>query len=378
MKVTIRDAALIKELRPLEVAAYLRATGWEQQTTEKGQWSIWTKGDDHELLLPLQQEFGDFALRMSEVLQLLQQVEGRSQQTIFNDLLTTGSDIVRVRFAGARLTDGSMPIDEYAKVCQHAREMMLVSACSALQTRAVWPNRRPTQATEYLQGVLIGQSERGSYVLTIHSRVSPSLQPGQRTLEIEEPFPRQVVERLALSLNALQQATEQAAMNGDTMKPFHEAVNHGVNANLCDVVAGLVGGDHGDPTRRVDVSFSWSRSRPIVGEKPALISFRQEHIPLVTEAARLFRATSPVEDTELRGSVIKLERQDNQKEGKVTVLGFIDDQPRKIWFMLNDPDYQIAIEAHRQGQPISCSGTLVRTGKPFELRDVRNIRMDSD
>ena len=92
MKAILRDSALIKELRPLEIAAYLRSTGWTQQSSSEGKWSIWVKDDAYEILLPLQREYRDFALRMSEALQLLEHVEQRSQLSIFNDLLAMPND----------------------------------------------------------------------------------------------------------------------------------------------------------------------------------------------------------------------------------------------------------------------------------------------
>lgn len=375
MKAVLRDAVLLKELRPLEIAAYLRSTGWTQQTSVEGKWTVWVKDDAYEIVLPLQREFRDFALRMSEVLQLLEQVEGRSQLMIFNDLQTTGADIIRVRLVDPDLADGSISIDEYAKTAQQAREMMWAAACSAIQPKAVWPARRPAQATDYLKGVRIGQSERGSYVLTIHSRVAPFLRSGQGVLDLEEPFPRQVVGGLSHALNAMQRAAEQSAITG--LQAFNDVIQEGVSANLCDAVTGLAGGSL-EHFRKVEISFSWSRSRPIAKPMPVLVSFQEDRMPFIAEAARLLRENSPIEGFDLQGPVVKLERQEGQGKGRVTIFGFVEESPRKIAMWLEEPDYQMALEAHSKRQTISCSGTLKKAGRGFELQSVHSFRADID
>ncbi|MBF0628149.1 MAG: hypothetical protein HQL91_07995 [Magnetococcales bacterium] len=376
MKAMLRDSALMKELRPLEIAAYLRSTGWTQQSSSEGKWAVWVKDDEYEILLPLQREYRDFALRMSETLQLLEDVEQRSQLMIFNDLLTTGADVIRIRLVDPALADGSIPIDEHAKIAQQAREMMLSAACSTIQPKAVLPTRRPTQAMDYMKGVRIGQSERGSYILTIHSRVAPLLRSGQGVLDVEEPFPRQVVGRLSIALHAMQRAAEQAAVSED-LQSFSDAISEGVSANLCDAVTGLAGGGD-EHARRVDISFSWSRNRPLVQEMPTMVSFQEDRMPFIAEAGRLLRESSPLEDCDLQGPVVKLERHEGQEKGRVTILGFVDEKPRKISMLLEEQDYQVAIDAHKKEQTISCSGTLKKVGRGFELQAIRSLHADID
>ncbi|MEO5362948.1 MAG: hypothetical protein H7838_04920 [Magnetococcus sp. DMHC-8] len=375
MKIALCDANLLNGLRPLEFAAYLRSTGWTRQDSVAGQWATWVKDDDYEILLPLQQGFRDFALRMSEALRVLEQVENRSQWMIFNDLQMTGVDLIRVCLMDQDLSDGSLSMDENVKIAQYARDMMLAAASSAIRPQAVWPTRCPAQAVDYLKGVRIGQSERGSYVLTIQSRVTPLLQPTQGVLDLEEPFPRQVVERLSHGLATMLRAAEQSATEG--VRVFDAAIAEGVSANLCDAVVGLAGNNE-ERSRRMHISFSWSRNRPTARHMPALIAFPADRIPFIAEAARLLRANAPVENFDLQGPVVKLERQEGQEKGRVTILGFVEAKPRKIAMCLEDHQYNIAIAAHRQQQTISCSGTLTKVGRGFELQSVHSLQADME
>ncbi len=71
MRVDIRDVKAVRALRPLEVAAYLRANGWTQSHIAPGREAIWTSvagGEEYEILLPLDQTRPDFSLRMGDLL----------------------------------------------------------------------------------------------------------------------------------------------------------------------------------------------------------------------------------------------------------------------------------------------------------------------
>ena len=139
---------------------------------------------------------------------------------------------------------------------------MLAAACAALDKRVYYATRKAQRVMEYLARVRLGQSERGSYVLTILSPVAPELRPIQGELplpaEILEPYERRVARSAACeALIALDEAARQAATNGD-MGPFHAAVRRGVSANLCDAIVGL---STVSPGEDLDIHITWSRSR---------------------------------------------------------------------------------------------------------------------
>ncbi|HUU81883.1 MAG TPA: hypothetical protein VM243_00140 [Phycisphaerae bacterium] len=313
---------------------------------------------------------------MGDILRTLEAVEERSQIEILSDLFTASADVVRLRIPEAEGSDGTIPIEEGAQVIQKARDMMMAAACAAIDRRPYFPTRKPNKATEYLRKVRMGQTERGSYVVTIISPVAPALAPGEgeRLFEVEDPFERQVTTTLAQALAAMQGAAEQAAATGN-LTAFQDAVPKGVTANLCDAVAGFC---RGEGYRGLNVAFSWSRSRPVATGVAREISLEPDAMPMIEEAGRVFRETSDLDDFELRGPVVKLERGEGEATGKVTVLGFVDDQPRKIKLELPETEYLTAIQAHKQQQTVNCYGVLVREGKSFRLSNPRRLVVEPD
>lgn len=379
MKVDIRDMKAISSLRPLEVAAYLKSRSWAQQKVSATV-SIWTKGTGDEMFeaaVPLDQSLKDYAIRMGEIVQTLAVAEGRSQADVYSDLLTTYADVIRIRIVDPELDDGTLPIEANAQIAQKARDLLLAAACSAKEPRAVWHTRKPTQAVEQVRRLRIGQSERGSYVISVISRVDPTLQPTEREhlFEPEPPFERQVTLMLASSLATLDEAAATAALSQE-FKSFDDAIAKGVSANLCDAVAGLCGED--DRNRELEFIFSWSPARPIDGAVPSRVKFGSDRIPVIREASRLLRERAPFDEFELEGAVVKLDRAPEQSIGKVTVIGVVEGKPHRVLLELPDPHYSLAIKAHEQQQPFRCFGTLVREGRSFVLRDARDFAIEAD
>ncbi|HJT33107.1 MAG TPA: hypothetical protein VJ783_13780 [Pirellulales bacterium] len=379
MRIEIRDVAAVQAIRPVDAALYLRARGWTAPQVEVGRAAIWkttSNGDEYEALLPLDVGLRDYALRMGDLLATLSIAEKRSQWAVYRDLLTIGSDVTRIRIADPELADGTLPIEEHAQIAQKARDLVLAAACAATETRPVWHKRKPSQAMEHMRRVRIGQSEQGSYVVTVLSRVPPFLHDEKSQLfDPEPPFERRVTETLAQSLAALERAAENAALTQE-MAAFDEAVPRGVNANLCDAVVGLWGGD--ESRRHLEFSFSWSATRPAAADAVRAVAISADRIPLIREAGRQMRDRAPLLDFDLSGPIVKLERAEGAATGKVTVVGIVDDRHAKVSVELPDADYHAAVAAHGQGKTLRLSGTLAKEGRGYVLRNLSDMLVEDE
>lgn len=379
MSASVLAPDALRALRPLEVASYLRVHGWRQEADLNGKGSVWllpaeAGRDEADITLPLQRDLGDFALRMGDVLRTLRQVERRPEPEILQDLMTTSSDLIRVRAPSRDADSGSLPLEQAVAFVERSRDLVLAAACAAITKRAYYATRKPTKATDYLSQVRMGQTERGSYVLTILSPVAPALAPeGELPLGLEspEPYERQVTRTLAEGLAAMEHAARQAAASGG-MAAFDHAVSQGVSANLCEAVAGL---SAVSPADGLDIRIAWSRTRPAVSSIPSRIVLGSDSIPLIQEAARLFKDTAPVEDVELQGFVTWLARGPDQEPGGVTIEGLVDGQLRRVLLTLRDASYSEAVQAHDQRQRVACAGDLVKERGGFRLQNPRHFRV---
>lgn len=380
MKASIRDLEVLKSVQPLELATYLRANGWHQFDEVSNRASFWTlnegKPSNYEILLPLTRDVIDFPARIGEILQTLEVVEQRSQLEILNELATTAADVISLRVRSVEAADGSVLMDDGVDLFQHARDMMMSAACAAVEPKAQFQTRKPKEAIEYISKLRVGQTERGSYVVNIISRVAPTLESDTlfptEPYEQTQPFERVVVQTLAKALLATQSAAEHSAISGN-LEPFNNAIHEGVSANLCESIVGMSksGGEAG-----LSVGLRWARTRPVYDFLPREVSFTPDAMPFIEEAGRLFRETPPREGFEVGGYVVKLAREEGEEQGTITIASLVEGKSRKISVDLSGEDYHLAVQAHDEVIPVICYGNLVKQGGAFLLQNPHGFTLN--
>jgi hypothetical protein len=368
MKATVRDSEALRAVRPEDLAQYLVSHKWHPiQHGSLG--AIYTRqfdGFDHELLVPLTRELGDFADRISEILHTLEIVEKRSQVQILSDLACISADVIRIRRAEA--TDGTILLEDGVSLITAAADMVLAAACTAIVPKVYYPGKKPAAAIDYLRGARLGQSERGSYVLTV---ISPLPPPNAATLlpGLNDPFERQVTRTLAGALDATVSASEVALRTGST-DSFRESTHQGVSANLLDAVLGLMGSSH----HPVGMNFAWSPAHPIIEISDRTITIEPDFVSVIEEASRVLKQNAQLPPVELVGVVIALRRPEGVDQGRATLLAFVDGKPKHVTLELGIDNYDLAIRAHQLHSPVICSGELVRLGRATILTNMTNFR----
>ncbi|QDG50209.1 hypothetical protein FIV42_05540 [Persicimonas caeni] len=382
MKVDIRDKETFQSLTPLEVVSYLRASGWTQVETIGEQAAIWTSaldsGQEVELLVPLDRNLRDYALRTADLFQSLARAEGRSQLALLRDVQSSAVDTVRVRLFTDNGSTDSIRFDDAVAAVANTRAMMLAAACSAVEPREYYHARKFDQSIEYVRRLKMGQTEPGSFILTVLSRVPPVLRTQPALFEdgatTEEPFERQVTRTLMSGLQSARSAAQRAMATGD-IDPFNRAVSSGVSANLCDALLGLAGTDADAP---FEVRLTWASNRKAPQGVPTTVSMSPDVLPVFEEVSRVFKEKSPREEFELEGVVIRLHREQSSGPGTVTVMGAVEGKSRKVAVALSEDDFAAAIRAFEHRTPVRVLGELDRSGRGFQLNSPRHFELSPE
>jgi hypothetical protein len=224
--------------------------------------------------------------------------------------------------------------------------------------------------------VKLGQTEHGSFVVTLLAPVPPLLQPAQLPLDQgwakieDEPMDRMVTRRLVEALEASRMAAERA-LSGQPLA-FDEAVGSGVSANLCEAVAGLI-----DQSQGLEIGVTWAKTRP-TPEAHRRIAFSKSDSEIFREAARTFRLRQPKENETLFGTVHKLKRDYVETEGEITLKAMVDGKPQSVSAKLDKAAYSVAIQANEAQRPVIMTGDLKRVGQRWRMENptVREIPAD--
>lgn len=366
MKLAITDRESFAALNPLEVRAYLVDTGWSEARVLAGRGSFWLhpSGDGGEVPLPYDRSVGDFAERMRDTVEVLARVEERSQLAVLIDLERAGLDVIRVRLASSEIEDGSVPLDRGVELMESVRNTVYASACaaSARHRRAYYYSRPPKTVSDFMAGVRLGQTERGSYVVAIETPVAPELH--EQTELTPEPFGRTVTRTMTSALQVLLEAA-----NSGKAKEIERAVSSGVSANLCSAVADALSltGAQGE----LEVRVSWARTRRVSDTTPAKVSFPSYLGGVIGEAAGLLRSISEIEGFELEGTVYQL-RQDTE----AIIQGLVEGRYRKVRLTFPPEFREEIIRAYEERSMLRCVGELRQAGKSSELHNARSFSIE--
>lgn len=364
MKAQILDAEALRAISPAALAAFARGEGWSKTEVYGSHADVYAGADRPEIILPRTDRLADYASAVSRLIDVFAQVTERDELATYRDLIGADRDVVRVRAFGGD-DDGSVMLDAGVKIVAQARDMLLAAACAAKAPQPLYRAGANREANDYMRRVKLGQTEHGSFVVTLLAPVPPLLQPVQLPLDQtwanleDEPMERMVTRRLMEALEASRTAAEMA-LSGDAAA-FEKAVASGVSANLCEAVAGLI-----EQSQGLDISLTWARTRP-TPEAHRKVVFSQNDAEILNEAARTFRLRQPKADVKLYGTVHKLKRDQDEVDGIVTLKAIVEDKMQSVRAVLDQANYGIAVQAHDARKPVKVTGDLERVGQRWQL-----------
>ena len=363
----------LDNLQPVLAAAYLRAHRWTEHADGDATLSLWTldtAAGPFEVLLPRTRELRDYALRLAQALQTLEVAEDRPMEAIVEDIVTSATDVIRIRVASPDRPDGSIALNDGLLLCESARNMLMAAACAAVEPQVYYTPNKPARARAYLGQVGLGQTERGSFIITLLSPLDLASEALQPRLFSDEPngFGRRVTTTLTDALQSLLDWAERQKLPRDSDN-LEQVTKRGVSANLCEALVEMnkSGQDTG-----LEINLAWSAvdTRPNV---PSTFVVPARTIPAIQELGKYLKSLARP-NYKLEGQIKELRRLDDASGGgQVGIEAAIDGVKRKILVRLSGADYDKAADAHAHRAIVSCVGELVRTGRSYELQGARDF-----
>ena len=363
MRVDIRDAGALQAISPAALSAYARSAGWRKIEGYGAHSDVYAAEEMPEVILPRTERLGDYASVVSRLIAIFAKAAGRDELSLYRDLVTADRDVVRTRVT--ETDDGSLTLNRGVDLISGTRDLVLAAACSLREPQPLYRLGANREANELLEGIRLGQTEHGSFVVTLLTPVvSPPLPTLLPEYEVsDDPIERQMTRRLTEALAATGEATERATAGDGTA--FAESVDRGVSANLCDALVKLIG-----PFPTLDISVAWARTRPISPSREVFRLARAD-AAILSEAARQFRNREPQPDTYLFGTVQRLRRDEDEVSGTINLRTSIDGKNRSVAVVLKKTEYDRAIQAHKERMPIILQGDLERSGQRWRLLNAR-------
>ena len=359
MEINIRDRNALLAVSPAALSAYARTNGWKRQDAYRVHSDVYGGEARPEIIVPRTERLGDYASVVAMLIDTFADVADEDALTVYRDLVTADRDVVRVR--AGESDDGSVGLEDGVNLVSGARDLLLSAACSVREPQPVYRPGANREAAELLKRMRLGQTDQGSFVVTL---LTPVVPPPMPTLfpdphDGNAPIERRTTRRLVEAVAAAQQATERAAAGDDGA--FEGTVSSGVSANLCDALVRII-----EPFPTLDVGVSWARTRP-VAIQGTVVRFGQADAALLREAASSLRERAPRPDVCLHGFVRLLKRGEADDDGTIRLATDIDGRQQSVVVVLGRADYDRAVQAHKDRALVVLAGDLERTGQRWRL-----------
>ena len=363
MRVDIRDARALLSVSPVAISAYARGEGWTRLEPYGDHSDVYAADGLPEIIIPRTQRLGDYARVVATLIEIFANASERDELSIYRDLLTADRDVIRVR--ASESADGSLSVNQGVALISGARDMLLAAARSLYRYQPVYRADANKKANELVDGVRMGQTEQGSFVVTLLTDVvpPPMTPPAPDSNDYDVPDSRRMTKRLTEALYATRKTVESEVSGGGYL--LADAVERGVSANLCEALDKMI---HPFPT--LDVGVFWAKTRPMKSNRE-VVRFAKADAPLLREAAAALRNREPYPDVQLRGMIERLDRSPSNADGSVTLRTTIEGRSVSVTALLKRTDYDIAIQAHQDKAMVVMKGRdnqdLERVGQRWRL-----------
>ncbi len=387
----IRSVPSDIDMSPRAIGRYLGSSGWSV-VNDTPAFQLW-EAPDHlgNLLLPLDATYVDYATRMNEALSQLCSIHDWDAMQLATHVAGARSDFLYIR-ADQYSPDGSIPLSQAEALLSGASRMLYAAACSAVRPRANFSGRRPDVAREFFNEVRMGHTQRGSFVITILTRLgasdagpsadgedsasaggptdldtsnAPQLDAdGHSQTSAVVPFERQVMATLATGV-----AAARSLALGSHDGTLEDAIERGVSSELVSAIEAMT--DY-QGLRSLDLSFDWAPSeQSSIPDVDSVIRIDRDVLPGLPELAERLARKSPTPEpnAQVFGRVTRLERGVEDDEGTVTIHGTMDgvSGARTVRIAVTGKLYNAAIRAHRNRTPVVAEGTLTRQSNGWWL-----------
>lgn len=356
-----------------QLQAYLQSKQWFEDGKIRSVATIWHRhqDEDAEVVLPFSY-VKDFQQRIWDAIVAVAAFEKREVPDVIGDIKRLFSNVISVRVIHRDTEDGTIPINDGVLLISKAKDMLSAAAQAVYAKRRHFSGPTPKDARNFLDTLLLGQTEIGSYVVHIIVPNQPNLVIDQAvddpTTVDAVPLSQAITLNLVTGLDALETASTMYEEVQD-LKAFDDAVLSGASANLCDALLGFSGEKH---NRRFEITVA-AVAGPMFESEPRKFEFDEKLVEVLEKVSGYYKDDYVLKDRILTGHITKLVRPKDETAGTITLDSVLGDVERKVRVTLTGDDYHLAVIAHDNGHMVRVLGDVHIKPKTAELLNPRNF-----
>lgn len=361
----------------------LTESGWQRYGGQQNLYSRWRQpesGDKQTLLVPEDTEMEDYSdLLLQAISKLWRTGDSKTQRLLETAAsLRALGDAIKFR-KDVRTIRGAIKWAAGEDLIASARKSLSVAAKTRKSKLAYFGNSNSYLARAYLDSVLMGQTEVGSYVVTAYS--PPDEQFSERKIKPGETLPlmglhsgREMTEQLISVLQVTREVIDHYDDTGST-SGFVDNVSRGFCYELTQAVQALVRDSDG-----ADVSVELQSRQTLFGElRPELVKleFKPTDYAVLEKAGNALAATVLPKLVTVTGKVTLMGRPEPGQPGVIRLNVISGSRAQKIRVRLNSEDYELALDGHRGDLALRVVGREEIEGRYYWIYDPMSVELVS-
>ena len=341
---------LVESVNPTDLALFVEKVAGRPIDANPGRWKAHVL-DDVELLVPLDKSDSGFSTRIEELLHNLTVVLNQPLRDLLVSIRAQNDDVIRLVLG--TIKPGSIDLEKGTRAASALRTLLLSGARAAEEPRLAFAGRASESVRRFSEGLRLGMSEPGSYILTVSSPLDIDTADD---LASDVPFPRRSISTTARAcLAAKDLATSPDWQDIDGFQKYQEA---GVSANLCAAIAELSQTSETDEFR---LQFQWSAIFPAPQVHQVSFNGRDGEELLRAAGALRERALDSLDD--VSGRVERLSSENPADGGIATVRASVGGRFVLVDVILKANQYDAALRAHSRSSAVRAVGRVTRKGR---------------
>lgn len=382
---TDRSDLAIDDINPDHVNLLLEQTGWERRGGRPGSYSRWVLPtvagvtEPASVIIPLDRRNADFTELLEEALSRLRQLASTHRpwaMPVLRELTHAPGDELRFR-KNIPTTRGAVPWSAGEELFSGARGILVAGAKARLSRQAYYGQKNGRFAKRFLESVLMGQTEEGSYIVTAFTPPTQKF-PERETQEISPPFSdvpsytgREITETVVSALTATEEALEHF-QNTNSLSAFTAGVQAGVSRELTESLHSIV-----RDTTEAEVEVLWSLEPVMIEDaRPAdrAFVFTGNQAPILERASLELSTATPSEYVQVTGWVSVVARPKRGEPGLIRLKVISGSEAATLQVRLNEEQFEIATTAIAQELGLSVTGRQEREGNRYWLYNASRLR----
>lgn len=306
-----------------------------------------------EIIIPNRENLIDYHSRINDLIHTISTIENKQVEEIAENLLNIGYDLLKFRFKASSTTDGNIPLLGYTEIIKGIENIMTYGACSVILPKSQY-TRPYEEAKELVKNCEVGQTEKGSFVITVRVPLGQdflTIEPEEIGEEYLKNFGRRTIWQIISGINEIK------SINLDDENSFRENYDEKLSKNICDSMSELLQSENGfdvDINAKLNTFVESEQIMPISAIIESNSDFRKFNL-----ASSYLKKIPEEKNMAVEGLIIRLNDNPQQRNDERKLITLNDPKlKRNIYIHLSEKDYRKACSAHGDGKKIQITGLL--------------------